>query len=89
MIFNALRLLKYGIGILSSTIPTDGNTAPVMLLLSASFPLNGKKVCNNSYAARVAPNCGELLKILAGPPLKNALKPSSFQTVVAQWIKPL
>ena len=49
-------------------------------LASVRFPANGENaptLCKYSYATRVKPNCGLLRSTRAGPPLNNALKPSS------------
>jgi len=45
--------------------------------------------CSTSYPANVNPNCGDDRIIRAGPPLKNALNPSSFQMVLAAWRRPV
>lgn len=62
---------------LESTVEGDG--------VRSSDPGIGSKFWRTSYAARVKPNCGDERRTRAGPPLKKALKPSSFQIVEAQW----
>jgi len=77
-IFSAFLDRRYCIGALavrSSTVPVFSTCC--------SCPGIGKIRCKNSYAARVHPNWGLLLIILAGPPLKNARSPSSRQIVTA------
>jgi hypothetical protein len=44
---------------------------------TALFPICPLTLCRYSYATSVKPNCGLLRIIRAGPPLKNALNPSS------------
>ncbi|KAI7197654.1 hypothetical protein KC363_g110 [Hortaea werneckii] len=56
-------------------------------LLEAGSTL--KSPPRSSYPANVKPNWGEDLRILAGPPLKNALKPSSRQTFDAASRSPV
>lgn len=84
IILNAFRLRRYGSGALASWRPTPGSMLPVAVGFSISEPGIGSRFCNTSYPARVNANWGDERSIRAGPPLKNALKPSSRYTVLAQ-----
>src|SRR5947199_189463 len=59
------------------------------LTSACSLPGRGRALESTSYAARVKPNCGDDRRILAGPPLKNALKPSWWKIVLAQFTNPV
>ena len=86
IIFNAFRLLRYGNGAFASWRPIAGSACPPTERPSLSLPGIGSSFCRTSYPASVKPNWGDDLSTRAGPPLKNALKPSSLYTVLAHCL---